>query len=69
MTILEQEPIIPVQQVVRMTPPKPGDVGRHEVPGLRRYTVLRFSGRQEFVFSTLSSLMLAELGAIYVCQA
>jgi hypothetical protein len=66
MTLLEQEARLKQQQTIRLKPEKPGDVGTHNVPGLRGYRVLRIAHREQFVFSTLSQFVLELLAAVHV---
>lgn len=68
---LTTEPILDTTTTVRTREEKPGDLGRHEVRGLRGYQVRRVVGeqaRQQFAFSTLSPFVLGRLGAANVGQ-
>jgi hypothetical protein len=67
MTNLEAEPTISTLHTVPLkTILKPGDVGRHEVKGLRGYRVFRFANREQFVFSALSAFVLSVIGGLHV---
>jgi hypothetical protein len=65
-TTLDREVTLEARQIIRTKSAKPGDEGRHEVPGMRRYTVMRFGRRDQFVFSTVSIFVLSLMGAIHV---
>jgi hypothetical protein len=66
MTTLDREVLIDTFQRVQLKPVKTGGVGRHDVPGLRGYRVMRFAHREQFVFSTLSAFVLNLIGSIHV---
>ena len=51
---------------VSLRKPVNGSVGRHDVPGLRGYRVIRFAHREQFAFSTLSLFVLELMASVYV---
>jgi len=63
--LLESEPVLPTQQRVRVKPERPGAIGRHNVSGLRGYTIKRFRLRQEHVWSTVSPFVLSLMGSLH----
>jgi hypothetical protein len=69
MSALEKETIVDTTRTVPLKAPKPGDPGRHSVPGLRGYRVLRLGKREQFAFSTLSGFVLSVVGEAHVSQS
>jgi hypothetical protein len=67
--MIEREQILDTTTTVRVKPERIGDLGRHEVKGLRGYQVRRFAQREAFVFSTLSANVLELMGSIHVGQS
>ena len=67
-TDLAREPLAPTPPFYpQLKGEKRGAPGRHNVTGLRCYTVMKFGGRrEEFAFSTLSAFVLQLVGTIHV---